>query len=110
MSHSEHDRQIPFDVVPIQGDVTGAPARNQQFTKTLFCLSADERVFAEDAQPPEQQLPRRRCSVGLGLDQKCGEALDILQGARREDESSHGTQSLTALGRLVRLPASVSCR
>lgn len=111
MPDGENNRGVTFYVELIQSDVTSAPARNEQFPVAMFRRPADERVILEDFQAAGQYICRDACAYWIRFHQELRQAFDVMQRRRRKYEPRHGkVYSFTALGRLARLPLSLSCR
>ncbi len=106
MPNSKNKRNVRSDIVSVKCDVAATPARDHEFTQTGLCLAADEGVLPEDGEAVGQYTCCGCGGVRILFDQEIGQALDVVQRTRRQDEAGQGgVYSLRGFGLAARRPS-----
>jgi len=89
MANAQYKNDVSPGIVAIQGDVTGAPARNQQLTQPLLDRATNERMALESLESVDDQ----RTGLFRGplrlFQQEFGESVEIKEGLRRKVQRRH---------------------
>ena len=89
MTQRKDDDMIRALVILVQGQITGAAARDHQFPKNTVYWSTDRGIGAQDLQPTKQQIVGLKRDSGLLIAQELDQPFEIGAGSLRNDYLCH---------------------